>query len=104
MTATPRTAADHGADDATTAYNEWSDDVSPIESVAAMRAGREELPDEALINAMGANWIIQQATGDEAAEQTDENWEMIGLPWCAAYNAAYLARLQELASAAAQGE
>ena len=53
--------------------------------------------DEALINAMGSTWVLKVAAGDDDIEYTDEAWELIGLPWCAAYNTAYGARAAELA-------
>lgn len=42
--------------------------------------------DEALINAMGRAWIIRAAGG---TEDTDEAWDQIGIPWCAAYSKAH---------------
>jgi hypothetical protein len=62
----------------------------------AARSGVSTLPDEALINAMGSTWVMKQATGQGLGDFTADAWERYGLPWCCAYNDAYLAALEEL--------
>lgn len=49
-------------------------------------------PDEALINAMGQAWVMAAAGGRD----TEEAWERVGLPWCAAYNEAYYVEAERL--------
>lgn len=57
--------------------------------------------DEALINAMGTTWVLRVASADPSVEYTDEAWELIGLPWCKAYSAAYQQHAADLAAARA---
>jgi hypothetical protein len=96
MTNTIKTAAEHGTEDATTFYSETDrDDV--VAAIVDWRSGRSAMPDESLINAMGRRWVVRQAVGD-AAKDTDDEWERQGLPWCEAYNAAYLSTLERLAA------
>lgn len=39
---------------------------------------------------------MKQATGQGLGDFTADAWERYGLPWCRAYNDAYLAALEEL--------
>jgi hypothetical protein len=55
-------------------------------------------PDEALINAMGQNWITKVAFGDNDAVCNDETWISHGIPWCDTYNKAYYACIRGLIS------
>lgn len=53
--------------------------------------------DEALINAMNRTWVLDAAGADMMAD-ADEEWERVGVPWCAAYNEAFRARAEEIAT------
>jgi hypothetical protein len=53
--------------------------------------------DAALINAVGRRWVVRVATGDAAAEYTDEAWESYALLWCERYSAAHRAEARRLA-------
>lgn len=116
MTNTNKTAAEHGTEDADTWFEEnivysgtddgvivtFATNDEALSIAANMRAGRAAMPDEALINAMGRRWVLEQATGDVGDDRIDREldqvWAMYGVPWCRAYNEAYLARLEELAT------
>lgn len=52
--------------------------------------------DEALINAIGTDWIFDAAG---APDHSDASWAEYGLPWCRQYAAAYAARAAELLAA-----
>lgn len=86
----PLNAMATGRADCDTAVSEGADpaDLARTDQLGA---------DEALINAMGREWVIAAAGG---ANDTDEAWARIGVPWCAAYSAAYRARALELAAEA----
>lgn len=51
--------------------------------------------DEALINAMNRDWVLDAAGADPAVD-ADAEWARVGLPWCKAYNEAFRARAAEL--------
>lgn len=53
--------------------------------------------DEALINAMNRTWVLDAAGADMMADG-DEEWTRVGLPWCRAYNEAFRARAEEIAT------
>lgn len=91
----PRDPAMTGAEDAATWFRENTLHACR-DYLRAARAGVTELPDAALINAMGGTWVMKQATGQGLGDYTADAWESYGLPWCRAYNAAYLATLEDL--------
>lgn len=79
-------------DDCETLVSEGTDPADLIS------AGNKVDADEPLINAMGRAWVLRVAAGNATITDTDEAWEAIGLPWCAAYSRAHSARASELAS------
>lgn len=91
----PTDPTEAGITDATTWFNEHSV-RDARDYLRAARGGVSTLPDEALINAMGSTWVMKQATGQGLGDFTADAWERYGLPWCRAYNDAYLAALEEL--------
>lgn len=79
----------HGREDCDDAVRNGAD--------AAAMARDPQGADEALINAMNRSWVMDAAGADPRADQ-DEEWHRVGLPWCRAYNEAFRARAEELAT------
>jgi len=52
--------------------------------------------DEALINAMNRDWVLDAAGADPSADR-DAEWERVGVPWCMLYNDAFRERAAEVA-------
>lgn len=81
-------AIEMGREHALTAINEGAD--------SAQLACAREGADEALINAMGRRWVLEQAG---APDGSDRSWEEYGLPWCEVYSRTYRATAEALARA-----
>ena len=98
---TPMTAREIGAEDAAEFYGDHPGTSSDAkdhcgELAAKLRAGRSGSPDEALINALGRKEVFHMAGG--VGDDTDEEWERIGIPFCAGYNEGFIAELESIAS------
>jgi len=97
-----QTPEEAGADDLDswlsdqTINNPTADQTNLAAEILAKRGRGYHEPDEALINAMGRGWILEQC----GVENTDENWESVGLAWCKRYNAGYWAAAEIVASQA----
>lgn len=85
-------------DPVATAISDCNTAVAEGANAADMAQPGQLGADEALINAMGTDWVLD-AAGVDLATNTDEHaWERIGVPWCQAYNAGFRARAAELAT------
>lgn len=89
-----RDAAKCGTEDAEgylAATDETPEEIARI--ARRMRSGEPGMsPDEGLINGMGRGWVLAAAG---APDESDDSWYEFGEPWCAKYNEAYIARLEE---------
>lgn len=92
------TTTTYKIDPVTSGREDCDDAVANGANAADMAKPGQLGADEALINAMNRDWVLYEAAGADPLADPNEAWERIGLPWCAAYNAAFRARAEEIAA------
>lgn len=65
-------------------------------SVADLARPERPWADDALINAMNRDWVLDAAGADPNADR-DAEWERVGIPRCKVYNDAFRLRAEEIA-------